>query len=391
MTDEAPTATGSSIDVKWKGAEQLREHLVPIHALKPFPGNAMKGQAHIDRIAESLLRFGQVRAVLVRDDQTIVAGHHVWKAAQHCGWSHLAAIPAEFDTYDDSRDYLVADNQLARLTSPKHVDQVSLLDEIAAKGSFEGTGFTREEYEDLKAVTALQTEKVRIDSLKEHEDNYKEHPPEQIAHIAASLKQHGIYRNVVVANDGTILAGHGIVLAAKEIGLKHIPIQRLEVAPDHPDALKVMAGDNELGRLAEMDDRALTEALKKVVEEGDVESLLGTGYDAQTLANLIFVSRPASEIKNHDAAAEWIGLPEFEPQEQRLTLTLSFDTEEDRAELIEWLPANSEVLRRVTRGLLPEEVGVTIVQKRPTEGGARSNSAWWPARPKQDLASLRFE
>lgn len=397
MQDEAPpTAVSETVDTKWTGADKLREHLVPIPSLRPFPENPEKSQKHVDELASSLRRFGQVRAVLVRDDATIVAGHHVVKAARQLGWTHIAAIPAEFASHGESRDYLLADNFLGRggVDSKFNKDQLSWARSV---DSFEGLGITREQLEDELAVQALKTEQVRIDSLQEHADNYKEHPPEQIAHIAESLKQHGIYRNVVVANDGTILAGHGIVKAAQAIGLKHVPVQRLDVASDHPDAIKVMAGDNEIGRLAEMDDRALTKALKKVVDEGDISQLLGTGYDAQTLANLVFVSRPASEIQNHDAAREWIGLPEFEKGDERLKTVVSHDTEEDRDEFVALLDAFA---RRdgeaVTEKLeaLPEDVdGVTIVQKRPSDGdgASRTVSFWWPPRPKQDLASVRFE
>ncbi len=54
---------------------------------------------------------------------------------------------------------------------------------------------------------------VPIAELKPHPRNYKKHPADQLAHLEASLKQYGQFRNVVVARDSTILAGHGVVAA----------------------------------------------------------------------------------------------------------------------------------------------------------------------------------
>ena len=57
-------------------------------------------------------------------------------------------------------------------------------------------------------------ELIELALLKPHPDNYHAHPDDQVEELAASLRQHGFYRTVVVARDLTILAGHGIVEAA---------------------------------------------------------------------------------------------------------------------------------------------------------------------------------
>lgn len=387
-------AAATATEMNWSGADALREHLVAIGALKPFPGNPMKGPKHIAKVAASLQRFGQVRAVLVRDDQTLVAGHHVWLAAQQLGWTHLAAIKAEFADYDAARDYLFTDNFLGQSSVGRAYrdGQISIMDDIAENGSFEGTGLSREEWEDLKRVGQLATEVTEVEGLTDHDENYKKHSEEQMAHLVASLREHGIYRNVVVANDGTILAGHGIVAAAREIGLKNIPVQRLTCGPEDPQAIKIIAGDNEIAKLAQMDDRQLTLALKKVVDEGGVEALVGTGYDAQTLANLVYVSRSAEEIEDHEQAMEWIGVPMFDPADKRVQLNLSFDTEEDRQTFVELMPGSVAALALAANSIPLDERGITLTQKRPgaDDNVVRTWSGWFPARSRQDLSSLRF-
>lgn len=210
-----------------------------------------------------------------------------------------------------------------------------------------------------------ETEVVPIADLKPHERNYRSHPPDQLEHLTSSLREHGLYRNVVIARDGTLLAGHGVVEAAKAEGFEEIAVVRLDVDPDDDEAIKVLTADNELARLAEVNDRLLSEHLKKLAETGN---LLGTGFDEAMLANLIYVTRPSSEIETMNAAAQWVGLPEFGQVTAPLRLVVSFDSVEERTSFL-------------------EQVGINVVHKN-TNG---TLSVWWPPREKEDLSSLRFE
>jgi hypothetical protein len=169
---------------------------------------------------------------------------------------------------------------------------------------------------------------VPVASLRPHERNYRRHPPEQLEHLVRSLEEHGVYRNVVVAEEGTILAGHGVVEAATAAGMEEIPVIRLAIDPASAQALKIVAGDNELGRLGEVDDRALTEILKEIRETND--GLLGTGFSDEQLANLLYVTRPATEIASFSEAQEWVGMPAFNGVDKPLQIVVSFDSDEDR-------------------------------------------------------------
>lgn len=213
---------------------------------------------------------------------------------------------------------------------------------------------------------APPTEMVAIADLRPHPKNYRNHPEEQVRHIAASIRQHGFYRNVVVARDGTILAGHGVVLAARTSKLTHVPVIRVALEHDDPRALKILASDNELGRFAEDDDRKLTELLREI-KELDEESLLGTGYDEKQLAALVMVTRPASEIADIDEAAEWVGMPEYHEKDgERFQLVVTFESEAERQRFV-------------------REKDITVIK---TVGATWS--ARWPAVEKEDASSLRF-
>jgi hypothetical protein len=168
-----------------------------------------------------------------------------------------------------------------------------------------------------------QTELADLDSLKPHPRNYREHPEGQRAHLVASLQEHGVYRNVVVAEDGTILAGHGVVESAREAGLSQVPVVRLPLAPDDPRAVKVLVADNELARLADSDDRLLADLLKEM-RDTDLASLLGTGWDDLALAVLL-----GEGIT--DPGEAWGGMPEYESEDRQSAFrcVIHFRTLED--------------------------------------------------------------
>jgi FkbM family methyltransferase len=174
-----------------------------------------------------------------------------------------------------------------------------------------------------------------LDHLVPHPRNYRKHPPDQVAHLAQSIRDASCYRPVVLARGDVVLAGHGLVLALRSLGRTTAPVIRLDVDPLSPRGLKILAADNEVGHLAEIDDRALSELLREVKQQ-DLTGLLGTGYDEAMLANLVLVTRPASEIGTLNEAAEWVGMPAYdEGGDVPLKLVVAFKTVEDRQRFVE--------------------------------------------------------
>lgn len=216
-----------------------------------------------------------------------------------------------------------------------------------------------------KAVV-LHEEMVSLGDLKPHPKNYKKHPEDQMTHLVASIKQLGMYKNVVVARDKTILAGHGVVEAAKRAGLDKIPVRVLEVDPDSTPALKILANDNELGHFADIDDFGLADILKEI-KEFDPEGLLGTGYDDKSLANLFMVANPESKVKNMDEAAQWVGMPEYDPADDPYKLVINFETEQQQRKFL-------------------QKIGCKTISKKM----GKVVSIRWPLSQKQELKSIKF-
>jgi hypothetical protein len=199
--------------------------------------------------------------------------------------------------------------------------------------------------------------------LKAHPRNYQKHPESQLLHIIDSIETHGFYRNVVVAKDMTILAGHGVTEAAIKMGLESIPVIKMDIEANDPRALKLLTGDNEISNLSEVNDRLLTELLKEVMNDQDL-GLSGTGFDADQLASLLMITRPTSEVADKNEAAEWLGMPDWEVEPTPLKVIVSFADETDRQAF-----ANA--------------LGYNFTEK--------TKSIWYPDRGKDDPASLKFE
>jgi hypothetical protein len=205
------------------------------------------------------------------------------------------------------------------------------------------------------------TETIPIADLRPHPQNYRRHSEAQLDQLAASLSQHGVYRPVVIANDDTILAGHGVVLAAHRLGLTELPVTRVPIPSESPAALKIVTGDNELSILAETDERALADLLV-AIRDGDPDGLLGTGYDEERLARLLVLSH--DEITGDEARELWRGMPGFTSDEDtRLHVTVNFQSEEDRAEFARRLDVSVDEL---------------------------TTRFWWPHRVRDDARSLAY-
>lgn len=174
----------------------------------------------------------------------------------------------------------------------------------------------------------MNIENIDINLLKPHPRNYKQHPEQQIEHIIKSIEEHGFYRNVVVATDNTILAGHGVVQACKSMGKHKVPVIRLDIESNSTQALKVLTSDNEISNLAMVDDRELSEILKDILDED--YDLTGTGFNEDQLSALVYTTRSNDEIQDLDEAAEWVGMTDFQPREKYIKSIVYFRSEEDR-------------------------------------------------------------
>jgi len=128
--------------------------------------------------------------------------------------------------------------------------------------------------------TALTVERRAIDGLRPHPLNYRRHPEHQLAILRESLRVHGQQKPVVITPDGTILAGHGLVEAARAEGWTHIACHIYD--GPYPEAF--LAIDNRASDLAEDDEEALATLLRDLDAQ---EQLSAAGYGDDDLSELL--------------------------------------------------------------------------------------------------------
>lgn len=115
-----------------------------------------------------------------------------------------------------------------------------------------------------------------VDRLKPYDNNARTHSKKQIDQIAKSIERFGFTNPVLVADDDTIVAGHGRVQAAKRLGMKEVPIRRLShLMPDEVRAY--VLADNRLAENAGWDANLLAIELQGLIDiDFDLEL---TGFD----------------------------------------------------------------------------------------------------------------
>ena len=124
--------------------KDLEHTTIDIDAVQPHPKNVRHGD--IGAISESLKAHGQYRPIVV-DKRTnqILAGNHTWKAAKMLGWKEIAATFVDLDDDAAARIVLV-DNKTADLATYDHVELAEMLRSMS---SFDGTGYSGDDVDDL--------------------------------------------------------------------------------------------------------------------------------------------------------------------------------------------------------------------------------------------------
>lgn len=202
--------------------------------------------------------------------------------------------------------------------------------------------------DEIPEATIRPTELVPLASLTPHPENYRGHPEDQVEHLKASIRKHGMYRPLVVAADDVVLAGPGLLLAAEALGIEEVPIVRVPYNHDDLDALQLLVGDNEIANLVDDSDAQLISILLRVQGEDPV-ALLGTGYDAAQLSALQALTAPPKAGSGWDPNAEWekAGMDPFESgATPDWRLTIRFTREADRQAFLDTLEGTVDPLRK---------------------------------------------
>lgn len=122
-----------------------------------------------------------------------------------------------------------------------------------------------------------------IDSIKPYPGNPRQNDA-AVTPVAASLKEFGFRKPIVVDRDGVIICGHTCHRAAEQLGLAKVPVHVAEdLTPEQVKAFRI--ADNKLGELADWDNELLKLELDELQQCNVDLGLLG--FSSDDLAALV--------------------------------------------------------------------------------------------------------
>jgi DNA modification methylase len=113
-----------------------------------------------------------------------------------------------------------------------------------------------------------------VSTLIPYARNSRTHSDEQIAQIAASIKEFGWTNPILIDGDNGIIAGHGRLSAARKLGHEEVPVIELKDLTETQRKAYIIA-DNRLALNAGWDNEMLTIELNDLLADGFALELLG--------------------------------------------------------------------------------------------------------------------
>ena len=129
----------------------------------------------------------------------------------------------------------------------------------------------------------MQVEQIGIETLIPYANNARTHSDEQVAQIAASIREFGFNNPVLIDEQSSIIAGHGRVLAARKLELDAVPCIRLNHLSETQRRAYIIA-DNKIAMNAGWDEELLALELTELTEFGVNMDL--TGFTVDEIAEL---------------------------------------------------------------------------------------------------------
>ena len=128
-------------------------------------------------------------------------------------------------------------------------------------------------------------ERLPLEKLIPYAKNSRTHSDEQVAQIAASIREFGFTNPVLIDEADGIIAGHGRVLAARKLGLAEVPCIRLAHLTEAQRRAYVIA-DNKLALNAGWDEALLRVELVSLRDDHGFDLEL-TGFDKSELTKTL--------------------------------------------------------------------------------------------------------
>ena len=161
-------------------------------------------------------------------------------------------------------------------------------------------------------MTEMQIVQRKIEDLIPYVKNSRTHSEDQIAQIAASIKEVGWTNPILIDGENGIIAGHGRLMAARKLKHKQVPTIELKDLTETQRKAYIIA-DNRLALNAGWDNEMLTIELNDLLADGFALDILGFDpTEMQTLINGGPDFEPATEDeqgKLDELDPKWVACP----------------------------------------------------------------------------------
>ena len=123
-----------------------------------------------------------------------------------------------------------------------------------------------------------EVRRISTNLLRPYEKNAKKHSPAQIRKIADSIKEFGFLNPVLIDKNYNVIAGHGRIMAMKELGETEVPCLFVEGLTEAQRRAYILA-DNRLTELGDWDRDLVSSELEALNELGFDLNLTGFSID----------------------------------------------------------------------------------------------------------------
>lgn len=174
---------------------------------------------------------------------------------------------------------------------------------------------------------ADKVERRPLADLIPYARNARTHSDDQVAQLAASMKEWGFTVPILIDETGEIIAGHGRVLAARKLGLESVPTMTAVGWSEAKKRAYVLA-DNKLAMNAGWDDDTLKLELHDLEDAGFDLGLVG--FSIGELGDLLGTGQGEDPPPEHDEGIEY---------EEHFAIIVTCDSESDQTEKYDALMA----------------------------------------------------
>ena len=154
----------------------------------------------------------------------------------------------------------------------------------------------------------MKIKTIPIGDLKPHPGNPRKN--HDVDRISASIREFGWRSPIVVwEGDGMIVAGHGRLLAAKQLGQTKAPVHFVgadEMTAAQASAYRLM--DNKSAEGSEWDEALLLAQIDDLIAQGEDPALAGF---SEAMRDEIEWRLKMEDLPEQDPSIEWDGMPEF--------------------------------------------------------------------------------